>query len=111
MYAQELMRAKGLKERQTGLSFLIIAIIHIQSLAVGTGERGEIAAVNRGWAGMARHSELGGARAAAVNRGERAIHQWRGGGSSYLFTTLTHNRYLVEAPGYGWAYAIRHSLQ
>ena len=42
---------------------------------MGTGERGEIVAVNRGRAGMAWHSELGGARAAAVNRGERAIHQ------------------------------------
>ena len=32
---------------------------------MGTGERGEIAAVNRGCAGMAWHSELSGARAAA----------------------------------------------
>ena len=42
-----------------------------------SGHRGrcEIVAVNRGRAGMAWHSELGGARAVAVNRGERAIHQ------------------------------------
>ena len=31
MYAQELVRAKGLKERQTGLSFLTRINIHIQN--------------------------------------------------------------------------------
>ena len=57
--------------------------------APGPGERGEVAAVNRGWAGMALGSYIGGA--AAVNRGGRAIHRKRGG-----------NRLLVlgiEAPG------------
>ena len=42
---------------------------------MGIGERGEIVAVNGGRAGMTWHSELRGARAAAVNRGELAIHQ------------------------------------
>ena len=32
---------------------------------------------------MAGHSELGGARAAAVNRGKWAIHRKQGGGGSY----------------------------
>ena len=47
-------------------------------------------AVNRGWAGMAWYSELGGARAAVVNPSEV---RWR----RQLLTTHTHNRYLVEA--------------
>ena len=43
----------------------------------GPGERGEVAAVNRGWAGMALRSYIG--VAAEVNRGGQAIHQKRGG--------------------------------
>ena len=54
----------------------------------GPGERGEVAAVNCGSAGMALGSYIGGA--AVVNRGGRAIHRKRGGCSSYLFTTLKH---------------------
>ena len=46
---------------------------------MGTGERGEIVAVNRGLAGMAWHSELGGAR---------AVHRKRGGSGSYSQPTL-----------------------
>ena len=46
----------------------------------GPGERGEVAAVNRRWAGMALGSYIGGA--AAVNRGGRVIHRKRGGGGS-----------------------------
>ena len=66
---------------------------------MGTGERGKIAAVNHGWAGMAWHSKLGGARAAAVNRDEQAIHRKRGGGGSYTQLCLKIGIHLVEMPG------------
>ena len=65
-----------------------------QSLAVGTGERGDVAAENRG--GRAWHS--------GEKRGGASQSRWASNPSEarrrQLLTTPTHNRHLVvEAPG------------
>ena len=64
---------------------------------MGTVERGEVAAVNRGWAGTTLSSYIiyrrggGSPSRCAGNPPEARLRR-------QLLTTLTHNRYLVEAP-------------
>ena len=62
---------------------------------MGSGERGEVAAVNRG--GWAWHS--------GERRGSGSQSWWAGNPSEVrrrqLLTALTHNKHLVEAPDYG----------
>ena len=63
------------------------------SLSVGTGKSGEVAAVNCG--GWTWHS--------GERRGSGSQSRWAANPSEamrwQLPTTLTHNRYLVDAPG------------
>ena len=69
-----------------------------------TGEIGEFGAVNRGWAGTALGNNLGRRQSSPSRRtGNPSETRWR----RQLLTTLTHNRYFVEAPGY---YSVRAGL-
>ena len=50
-----------------------------------------------------------------TGRQQSSQSRWTGNPSEarwrrQLLTTLTHNRYLVEAPGYGWALDVRTSV-
>ena len=68
-----------------------------------TGEIGEFAAVNHGWAGTAPGSYMGW-RQSSQSRwtGNLSEARWR----RQLLTTLSHNRYLLEVPGKGWAHDV-----
>ena len=86
-------------------SLLVVVKSHLFpqfALAGVTGGRGEFAVVNRGWAGTVPGRDGGSQTRWAGNPSEA---RWR----RQLLTTLTvtHNRYLVEAPGKGWAHDVR----
>ena len=68
--------------RKYGIS--LVPTVCPSALAGVTGERGELAVVNRGWAGTVPGSyTYRRSGTAAVNRDGRAIHRKRGGGGSY----------------------------
>ena len=72
------------------------------ALAWVTVGRGEFAVVNRGWAGTVP-GRYGGSQSRWAGNPSEA--RWR----RQLLTTMTvtHNRYLVEAPGKDWAHDVR----
>ena len=86
-------------------SLLVVVKSHLFpqfALAEVTGGRGEFAVINRGWAGTVPGRDGGSQSMGAQSIGSEVA-------AAVILTTLTvtHNRYLVEAPGKGWAHGIR----
>ena len=83
-------------------SLLVVVKSHLFpqfALAEVTGGRGEFAVINRGWAGTIPGQSI----AMSVQSIGSEV------AAAVILTTLTmtHNRYLVEAPGNGWAHDVR----
>ena len=89
-------------------SLLVVVKSHLFpqfALAEVTGGRGEFAVINRGWAPGGHVTRAGRWQLIAI--GAQSIGSEVAAAVILTTLTVTHNRYLVEAPGKGWAHGVR----